>query len=396
MATFYNNLRESNKRILDEASNMNALDRTIFLNNKKQSGELREPNSKDPNFITNLRDAWVIDIWNKPFSESEYSIIEKRGAQDLDVREEAKALREAIKQASGGRITVDKSIHDKTELNRLLEAAQKMSAYEEGALQPGYSIIKDGKTRPGISGETTKFVSRVPIAFPFFRFQFPGDNYGSKNAPYRITIKDANNTDQNDLQAVYSAYNNWTIEDSNDTDELEYYLLDEKPLRSATHVHELAHTAHDDALKKTSLPGLTMDYAEKKKRQEFIEKNPSLQRVFDIAAKNTGYTSVEDAAASISGYAASDAKKDKEEGGLDSSKERRPRYGRLAEVFAEAYTDVLLNGGNASDYSKELIRLYVEYVNNYNDTFGARSFEWEFFPNQLKGYSFIDNLRNAK
>ena len=39
------------------------------------------------------------------------------------------------------------------------------------------------------------------------------------------------------------------------------------------------------------------------------------------------------------------------------------------ELFAEAYTDVLYNGNDAAPYSKELIKLYVDYIIDYNNTF---------------------------
>lgn len=51
MATFFENLRAANKTILDKAMGMNALDRTIFLNNAKEKGKLQTKD--DVNAILN-------------------------------------------------------------------------------------------------------------------------------------------------------------------------------------------------------------------------------------------------------------------------------------------------------------------------------------------------------
>lgn len=75
--------------------------------------------------------------------------------------------------------------------------------------------------------------------------------------------------------------------------------------------------------------------------------------LFEEAAKNTGYDSIEDAISSISGYAKS---------GMGS--------GNYNEAFAEAYTDVLLNGKTAKPFSKEVIRLYSKLADDTEKEFG--------------------------
>lgn len=69
--------------------------------------------------------------------------------------------------------------------------------------------------------------------------------------------------------------------------------------------------------------------------------------LFEKAARNAGFNSVDEANRSISRYA-------------DAS---------WAEAFAEAYSDVLLNGDKATPYSQELIRLYSEAADKWSKKF---------------------------
>lgn len=82
--------------------------------------------------------------------------------------------------------------------------------------------------------------------------------------------------------------------------------------------------------------------------KQFAESGETTPDLFEKAAKNTGFDSVDEANASISQYAASS----------------------WAEAFAEAYSDVLLNGDDARPYSKELIRLYSEAADKWSEKFG--------------------------
>lgn len=91
----------------------------------------------------------------------------------------------------------------------------------------------------------------------------------------------------------------------------------------------------------------------------------SMQKnLFDQAAKNTGFDSIEDAMKTISGYA-----KTNED-----------------EAFAEAYSDVLLNGNKAKTFSKELIRLYSEAADDAAKTFGKNK------PTQLQLFQQLTEI----
>lgn len=317
--------------------------------------------------------------------DTEEQRLRKQGI-DKQVRETT-PLRNAIREASGGRVLVDRSIYNKTALERILNTVKNMQEYNGGALRPGYTVISNGKKNEmgaGSLGEA-KFRDLSHLNFPNMYFQlFPSQNYGGKNAPYRVALKHANAYEYNDALARDALDSGWTIQNFNDDD-----------VESATHAHELAHTAYFDALKKTQNPLLSGRYS-KETIEKFRQTHPSLQEIFDIAARNTGYKTAQDAAADISRYALEDAEEDAEKGGLDAKKNWSPNYRRMPEVFAEAYTDVLYNKDSASNYSKELMKLYTNYVNDYNKTFNTKidlrqlPTTFEFGKN-----AFVDNLRKS-
>ena len=72
--------------------------------------------------------------------------------------------------------------------------------------------------------------------------------------------------------------------------------------------------------------------------------------LFKRAANNLGFKNTKEAIATISEYANTN----------------------YTEAFAEAYTDVLLNGTNAKPFSQELIRLYSEAADKYTDKYKGK------------------------
>ena len=92
-----------------------------------------------------------------------------------------------------------------------------------------------------------------------------------------------------------------------------------------------------------------------------------------LAAERAGFKSVADAAKDLSGYAGElypgfiqmpNGEYQYYEGDVDN-----------AEVFAEAYSDVLLNGDDAKPFSKELIALYQDYVDTWRKRTGIEKSE---------------------
>lgn len=308
--------------------------------------------------------------------------------KDIDnLIKETEPLRDTIKKVSGGKVVVDNSIYDGVKLERILDSVKKMQETNNGLLQVPYVVISDGEDgmRPLGSAAYEKMYYLKP--FPNIKFQLsPSNTYnGTKNSPYRITLKEANNTIFNDWQAYND--NGWSVNVKNN----ENFL----GIDSAVHAHELAHTAYYDALKKTQNSLLPSNEQTKEKIKTFKQTHPSLQEIFDIAARNTGYDTVQDAAASISRYALYDAKKDTKNGGLDASKNWGPNYQRLPELFAEAYVDYLYNKENASNYSKELIKLYADYINDYNRTFNNKITLDSSFKLPKNKDGFIENFRKV-
>lgn len=310
---------------------------------------------------------------------------------DAQVKETA-PLRAAIREVSGGRVIVDQSIYNKTSLERILDSVKAMQEQNGGALQPGYTIISDSKNYRWSNGKSLgETTSDGPVwinrFLPGLKWNLPRDHYGTKNAPYRLYLKNPNDVEYNDYLARDALDTYWTIENYNDDD-----------VESATQSHELAHTAYYDALKKIKNPLLAFG-SDRKTIENFKNTHHSLQEMFDVAAKNTGFKNLKDAAASISRYALEDAIKDEDKGGLDASKNWGPQYLRLPEVFAEAYTDVLYNKQHASEYSKELIRLYAKYVDDYNKTFNDDKIvlKQPISPTDFGGENnFIKNLRRSR
>lgn len=307
---------------------------------------------------------------------------------------ETAPLRSAIREASGGRILVDDSIYDKTKLERILDSVKTMQESNNGVLQPPYVVISNREMDDSdILGVASPRVTYTNKLFPFLKsYQLsPSDNYyGTKNSPYRIGLTVANDTQYNDFLSYLNDAGNWTVEKKTGGEWPE----------SLVHAHELAHTAYFDALKKTQDPVLPKYYS-REKIKEFRQTHPSLQEIFDVAARNAGYDTLQEAAATISGYALQDAENDNKKGGIDATKNWRPNYHRLPELFAEAYVDYLYNKENASNFSKEIIKLYVDYINDYNNTFDEKIALDNLFrqPEKLDNgkfvNDFIDNLRKT-
>lgn len=355
-------------------------------------------------FITNFRNAKLnpfsnpalltrndINTRNRIERSREDDLFAKEiAAQNAEVNNQIKAtapLRRAIGEASSGRVLVDKSIYNEKALNRILDAVNAMKERTGGALLPGYTVIADKNLGVGVRGKAQSQTIWSNKFFPGLKWQTPGDIYGSENSPYRVYLKNANATEFNDFLAKEANDNHWTVENLNEDD-----------VESSTHAHELAHTAYFDVLKKTQNPMLTINPQERAKREEFRQTHPSLQEIFDIAARNTGFDTVQDAAASISDYALEDAEYDNEKGGLSEKSNWSPSYRRLSELFAEAYTDFIYNGDNASKYSKELIKQYLNYVNEYNKTFNDNKIvlNKDLVPIDIGQNNFVNNLRRSK
>lgn len=357
MANFFENLRaaESADQSNPEQSASNNIRnktplwpvRSLLL----KQGKLRSPED----FVQEFQVDAAVDVAERKLEDQE---------RNKRIKETA-PLREAIKNASDGKVTVDNSIYEEEELRRILGAVQKMKNYNNGALFPGYTVISDSNN---LEGNTTgEFLHGD--RFNVYGFApFPNGFYGTKNNPYRIHIRDANETGWNDLfnsKDIESGWHPKTGEEDQDS----------------THAHELSHSAHKEALKKSHPPTLWMSSEEDKAYKNLISKFSTFRELVQKLTDEYHLENTKNAAASVSGY----AKKKHDE---DAADEDFP----FAEMFAEAYTDVLYNGDSARPYSKALVDAYSEYLNEYNAIFdsGINRTRRRFNNN-----SFIDNLRKS-
>lgn len=314
-------------------------------------------------FFNNLRATNNLPKWGtvedgqeqqEYFDEEAGYVAELKKEYDQE-RKETAPMREAIKELSGGKVIVKDNVHNPETLKNIMASVLRMNQFNDGALFPGYTEVSD----PGYSywrrwddNNLGEFISGE-----YGRAIAPHISVGTKNHPYEIYLRDTNYPEWNLGIATDDSSSGWWPKTG---DEEDYPVP----------THELAHSAQRDAAKKVKNPGLTMDYAERIRRQKFMSTHEPMQKLFDIAANRLGFNSLQEAAENVSGYAATDPKKE-ESGKRKAPKDWSPGV-RLPEVFAEAYTDVLYNKNNANPYSKELINLYTEYVNDYEEAFGKR------------------------
>lgn len=319
-------------------------------------------------FYENLRNAGISPTRGN-IQKAKRIVHAAFGSEDTTSKQvkETAPLREEIKQLSNGKITVDNSIYNPTELQRIKNTVQKMQNYNNGVLFPGYTVISNSD---GFDDETATGRFDYGDKLNMFGYApFPNGYYGTKNNPYRIYIKNANMPELNDSINSDSIESGWHPK-TGDTNQ------------SPDQTHELSHSAHKEALKKSHPPTLWMSTEEDEAYKRLTDKFSSFRDLIQKLTDNYHLKNTKNAAASVSDYAKSEHDK-------DSSNKQFP----FAEMFAEAYTDVLYNGDSARPFSKEIVEAYIDYLNEYNNIFGD---EKERIRRQFNNNSFIDNLRSSK
>lgn len=334
----------------------------------------------DNGFIDNLRDTknWPkapIMITKDALQQQIKEATEARN-KAAEERRESEQMRTAINSLSDGRISVDKTISNKDTLKNIMASVLRMKQFRDGDLFPGYTVISDPEDKKWdrlIRGE----------------FYGGGNLTGTKDRPYEIDLRQTDVPQFNDFIGKTNIESGWWPRTGD-------------KIENPVPTHELSHSSQREAGKKTNYPNLTLDYAERVKRQNFQNTHSSLQELFDKAAENLGYKNLQEAVAGVSGYAQSNAE-DEAAGNIKRPANWSPGV-RLPEVFAEAFTDVLYNKDKAAPYSKELINLYLNYVNDYEKTFGAKannnidSLKQAFWilPPLGDEETFIDKLRSIR
>lgn len=352
MATFFSNLRES--------ADQSHPDAAAFVKNSNNRLPLR---TNSP--FERTQSPFDPSIHTNEFVEDTY--VRGRWRQDIDRQaQETAPLREEIRKASNGRVLVDKSIYNKTALERILNTVQKMKSYNNGVLFPGYTIISnsDGFEDAATDGQ---FLAGDNVNIYGFA-SFPNGLYGTKNNPYKIYIKHANTPEKNDYM-------------DNDSIESEWHPKTGEKNQSSTHTHELSHSAHKEALKKSHPPTLWMSPEEDEAYKNLISKFSTFRDLVQQLTDKYHLENTKNAAKSVSGYAE-----------YAHDEDEADKAFPFHEMFAEAYSDVLNNGNSARPYSKALVEAYSEYLNEYNAIFDN---EINRIRRQFNNNNFIKNLRNS-
>ena len=298
---------------------------------------------------------------NRAYEEAEQKWVDEQS-------QKAAPLREEIKQLSDGKVIVDSSIYDQTELQRIKNTVQKMKEYKNGVLFPGYTIISASDDLVDEKANGEFYSGDIKNIFGLTALP-PRGYYGTKNNPYRVYIKYANEPIWNDFYSENDIKSGWHPKTGeNDVD--------------ATHTHELSHSTHKEALKKSHPPTLSMSPEEDEAYNRLISKYASFSDLVKKLTDEYYLGNTKNASASVSGYA--ESKHD-----TDSSNKQFP----FPEMFAEAYTDVLYNGESARPFSKRLIEAYADYLNEYNAIFDSE-------VNRTRkrfdsSNNFIKNLRSS-
>lgn len=306
----------------------------------------------------------------------------------------ASALRDKIRKDTGGKVEVTDSVNNEQSLLGILKSYMQMKNHGEGNLLPNNVIVFDPYpnrvTFGGIVGQywpeqgTEK--SRDPIAVRNTswggKLDTETDESGNRFHPVKdgsamrtITHELAHGAQFNYDDAA-SRYLASIDEDAKKYDkkysssdlirpalaEVKYALPKVFDTVFGTHIvptykewtkmtSETAAKFWEDYFDDEALSiGSKMRLDAMDKYSELLSKqnkSNTSQGIFEQAAKNTGFNSVDEANASISEYAATN----------------------WNEAFAEAYSDVLLNGDKAKPYSKELIRLYSEAADKWAKDF---------------------------
>ena len=325
----------------------------------------------------------------------------------------ASALRDTIRKRTGGKVEVADSINNENSLLGILRSYMRMKNYGNGNLVPDNVTVFDPKPGTvrvlsgGVGGEYWNQgglkSSRDPIAILDTSWN-PGNTPEldtGENRFHPVTGNNVNATSQHELahaaQFAYDTmpqrYHSRLLEDVNkykdkysagdiiydSLSKVKYAVPKLFDAMFGTHIvptyKEWADMTDENAAAfwadnfKSLKDGYSYDTMAEKmaksasdKTKDFFDSHTGWKHpenpdgLFEQAAKNTGFNSVDEANASISGYAKSD----------------------WTEAFAEAYSDVLLNGDKATPYSKELIRLYSEAVDKW-----AKRFRENEMPMQL-------------
>jgi hypothetical protein len=290
----------------------------------------------------------------------------------------ANEQRDAIEKITGGRVVVGPEVTNQQSLTDIFRSVSRM--YNNGGnLVPEATTIQDmfpGAYVPfgapgGIayngSGKTRDVVELNGMAFPEFR---KGDEeYGyaigassnNKNPGEYVPTHELSHTAQYTADRTLNKWMNNALNEANE--QQGKYPVDELFKKAVSDFFGQGYEMDPSKEISTQMTNAVYD----KYNKWVHEDRPDEESFFQQAAKKAGFDSVANAAKTISGYAGKVYPYSYKINGktITGSEVSEP------EIFAEAYTDVLMNGEDAARFSKELISLYSDYADKWADRTGV-------------------------
>lgn len=277
----------------------------------------------------------------------------------------------AISKASGGRITIDDTITDPYYLSQIHRSVDRMFNYGNRNLIPDSVTISDpnpgsmrfgGFNARGVAynkgRESTPIADSIELLGTFFPGVIVSEGKESLERGFHTggatgeDIVPTHELAHTSKYAVDGANSRWLRQQLQEAEKNMNKYPIEKLFQQA--VARLFGQNYE-LTEKDSVGERIYREAYDKFHNRFSETKSSWE-IFDEAVENTGFSNLKEAAASISGYAGYQYPSK-----LTLEGDEGPStYVDREEIFAEAYTDVLMNGDKAKPFSKELIRLYSE------------------------------------
>lgn len=293
----------------------------------------------------------------------------------------AEEQRSAINKITDGRIEIDPMVTNTQSLTDIFRSVSRI--YNNGGnLVPDKTVVSDMNSSSynifGAQGRAFKHHDNTPdeieisgLGFPKFRKAMEKEDYKSGFASTGKYPGEHVPTHELSHIAGYAAervVDKWIEKKQKEAEENKNKYPADELFKKA--INNFFGRQYEIDEEKSIGNQLLNEIYSKYDKWEDEDRNVRGRQIYDflnVAAENAGFDSVEEAAMSISGYAGKTYpyyiyNGEQEESIGDFVDDR--------EVFAEAYTDVLINGDDAKQFSKELIKLWSDYVDRWADRTG--------------------------
>lgn len=298
----------------------------------------------------------------------------------------AEEQRDAISRMTDGRIEIDPNITNQESLtdifrsiNRMYEKGDNLipgkvnitkllrSEYADSPLADSYGLASNKK--PGVP-DTIKIYS---LDNPQLRRKdeaAAAESKWSPNNPYLgefVPTHELSHTAQFNANSILE---DWLAEKEDEAKKYENKYTPSQLFQKAVRetLGRFGNLSYGDSLGYKMLNDAKEQYEKWRKElsDEIYGNFNDKDSIFGIAAKNLGFDSVNEAAKTVSGYAGYEIV----EPYYYNGEQKEYKYIDEAELFAEAYADVLFNEDEAAPYSKEIIKLYKNLVDKWEEKTG--------------------------